>query len=595
VAQSASTFSDVNASPKVGPVVISEIHYHPADFSGGADNSDDEFVELRNLTGAGISLFDPAYPTNTWHLRGTVDFDFPQNVTLGANGFLLLVNFSPADTARLAAFRSKFGVPGAVPVFGPYSGKLDNSSGDVKLSKPDAPLAGETPYILVDEVDYTDDLPWPRDADGDGPSLQRLVSANYGNDPINWIAATPGAGRATAGGTAPVITSQPASRTELGSVPATFSVGVSGAAPFQYQWHYNGANIPGATSSAFTVNYVLPENAGLYSVTVFNGAGSVKSSNALLSVILGPYFTQNPTNFFVRPGNTATFTAAAFGNPPVTYQWRFNGGPAPGTGTSTSSNTMLTITNAQTIHAGTYTALASDNVGAVPSTPATLTLLFDPLITQQPLSQSVVTGATVTLSVSVTNTATLPIGYRWRSNNVSIPGGMIILNQFTNFFIITNVRAPFTNYSVSVTNASRPGGIISAAAFLRLLADSDGDGIPDEWETRFGLASGDPSDRDLDSDLDGMSNWAEYIAGTDPTDELSYLKVDALIGGSGAAISFGAVSNRTYTIQFADDLESGQWFKLGDVVARATNRVENISDPNFVTNRYYRVATPRQP
>jgi len=93
---------------------------------------------------------------------------------------------------------------------------------------------------------------------------------------------------------------------------------------------------------------------------------------------------------------------------------------------------------------------------------------------------------------------------------------MIIANQFTNYFTITNVHFQFTNYNVFVTNAARPAGVPSSTAILTLLSDGDGDGIPDEWEIRYGLLAGDPSDRDGDLDEDGMSNWAEYIAGTEP-------------------------------------------------------------------------------
>src|SRR6185295_10593963 len=100
VAQSAPSFPGANAGPKVGPVVISEIHFHPPDFSDGTDNSDDEFIELQNLTSAAVPLFNGA---NRWRVRGTVDFDFPPNVQVGPHGFLLLVSFDPVDAARLAA------------------------------------------------------------------------------------------------------------------------------------------------------------------------------------------------------------------------------------------------------------------------------------------------------------------------------------------------------------------------------------------------------------------------------------------------------------------------------------------------------------
>jgi len=92
-----------------------------------------------------------------------------------------------------------------------------------------------------------------------------------------------------------------------------------------------------------------------------------------------------------------------------------------------------------------------------------------------------------------------------------------------------------------------------------------------------------------------MTNGQEYIAGTDPQNPLSYLNVDKISALNSASIEFLAMSNRTYTIQFTDSLSSGAWSRLGDVVARSTNRVELLSDPNPGPNRFYRIATPRQP
>lgn len=48
--------------------------------------------------------------------------------------------------------------------------------------------------------------------------------------------------------------------------------------------------------------------------------------------------------------------------------------------------------------------------------------------------------------------------------------------------------------------------------------DSDGDGMPDEWEIRYGLNPANSGDAGSDADSDGLSNLNEYLAGTDPTD-----------------------------------------------------------------------------
>ncbi len=189
-----------NSGPLIGPVVISEIMYHPP-AGGGIDNAALEFIELNNVSTFSIPLYDPLYPTNTWRLRSAVHFDFPANLTLAPGGYLVVVSFDPAtDAAALAAFRSAYGVAPTVPIVGPYSGKLDNAGESVELYMPDPPQlppsldAGLVPYVLEDRVEYSSVDPWPVAADGTGASLQRVNPAAYGNDPINWMAAAPSPG-----------------------------------------------------------------------------------------------------------------------------------------------------------------------------------------------------------------------------------------------------------------------------------------------------------------------------------------------------------------------------------------------------------------
>ena len=48
--------------------------------------------------------------------------------------------------------------------------------------------------------------------------------------------------------------------------------------------------------------------------------------------------------------------------------------------------------------------------------------------------------------------------------------------------------------------------------------DTDGDGLPDEWEKKYGLNVNDASDANADLDGDGFTNLEEYVAKTDPKD-----------------------------------------------------------------------------
>ena len=52
--------------------------------------------------------------------------------------------------------------------------------------------------------------------------------------------------------------------------------------------------------------------------------------------------------------------------------------------------------------------------------------------------------------------------------------------------------------------------------------DSDNDGLPNDWEKKYGLNPNDPADADLDKDGDGFTNREEFEAKTDPTDPKSH-------------------------------------------------------------------------
>jgi len=180
-----------NTSPRVGPVVISEIMYHPPDL-GTNDNPRDEFIELRNITTAPVGLFEG---TNGWRLRDAVDFDFLPGLVIQPGDYLLVVGFDPTNNpAALAAFRSAYHLDPSVRIIGPWSGKLANDTEDLELRRPGDPDTNGVPYILVERVRYSDTLPWPAEADGTGFSLQRLADNAFANDPANWVAGAPNPG-----------------------------------------------------------------------------------------------------------------------------------------------------------------------------------------------------------------------------------------------------------------------------------------------------------------------------------------------------------------------------------------------------------------
>jgi hypothetical protein len=144
--------------------------------------------------------------------------------------------------------------------------------------------------------------------------------------------------------------------------------------------------------------------------------------------------------------------------------------------------------------------------------------------------------------------------------------------------------------------------VINWASFAqtsgRLNFDTDGDGIPDAWETANGMNPNDANDATLDSDGDSASNLLEYLAGTNPQSAASVFKVASVAAtGPGGAfvVTFDAQAGRSYTVQYRTDLTSGSWLKVADVPAGPTGPVQ-VTDAGSIgqPKRFYRIVAPAQ-
>lgn len=91
--------------------------------------------------------------------------------------------------------------------------------------------------------------------------------------------------------------------------------------------------------------------------------------------------------------------------------------------------------------------------------------------------------------------------------------------------------------TVNLTTTAADGG-----------ADTDGDGLPDVWETQHGLNPFAP-DSGEDADRDGRTNLEEYLAGTDPWDAASVLQLSAALDASGVRLTFNAAAGRAYSVE----------------------------------------------
>lgn len=103
---------------------------------------------------------------------------------------------------------------------------------------------------------------------------------------------------------APSIVNQPVSATVVAGDPATFSVSVSGATPFTFQWQKNGVNISGATASSYAIAQTAQADSGVYRCIVTNPIGSITSAEAKLTV---QPFNARPVPHIITPASTLTW------------------------------------------------------------------------------------------------------------------------------------------------------------------------------------------------------------------------------------------------------------------------------------------------
>ena len=272
-----------------------------------------------------------------------------------------------------------------------------------------------------------------------------------------------GSGGASGGTAAPTLVAQPQSVRANDGQPANFSVAAVGTAPLTYQWSRGGTAIPGATSAAYTIATTqLSDNGASFTVTVTNGAGSVQSSAATLTVDpVAPSIADNtPKTVSVLAGQTATFGVSASGSLPLSFQWRRTSVAIPGA-TSASYTTPATVASD---NGAVFDVVVSNVAGSITSAPFTLNVTvaaLPPSIVTPPSSQTVRAGNPATFSVTAGGTA--PLSYQWLRNGSAIAGALASSYTLTSAALADSGA----QFSVTVTNAA--GSITSGAATLTVL------------------------------------------------------------------------------------------------------------------------------
>ena len=566
------TLSQSNALPIIGPAVITKIHPQPE--LGGI-----EFVEIYNTSNSALPLFDASLPTSTWKMNG-IGWSFPQGVTLAPRGYCVVSAATPEQ------FRARYSVPDSVPVFGPFTGQIQNSGESIELQKPEF---GSVPvrFVSVDIVRPRSGGGWP-ETFGTGACLARRDRAGFGGEPTNWVAVAPRIGSTLITAGAPDIQTEPEDTATSEYSRAIFKVAATGDAPLAYQWFLNGELLPGATQSAWVIDPVAVSNGCRYEVRVFNSAGSVVSRPAHLKVLRVPHFSKLSPSKDVLVGSGVTLTATATGIGPVRYQWFFQQQPLVD-----ATNSTLQIPAMASTQSGQYGVQISDDVGRNTSPPILVRALTRPVILEAPQPITVLEGESVAFRVLAGGST--PMSFRWRKGTTTLTNIVFLGDQAGSQLTLQNVQLSHAGkYSVQVTNLAPGGTITSSDVQLTVLADADHDGMADAWELIYRLSPSNSADALLDPDQDGYSNLEEYRAGTDPTSAASRLRIESItLTNHQAILGWTAISNRTYSVLYRDSVDQGDWSRLQDKFNRPTNRFETVSDPiQSNSTRYHRLVTP---
>ena len=176
------------------------------------------------------------------------------------------------------------------------------------------------------------------------------------------------------------------------------------------------------------------------------------------------------------------------------------------------------------------------------------------------------------------------IGWITFEQTYGLPRVNLLNGQLTGYAYSANVGwiSLSNSFAVLQTDSISPGPL-----------DGNGSGLPVAWEMEyFGTTNINPN---ADPDGDGMSNLQEYLAGTNPTDPNSRLRIIAISGnsiGSTAALTWTSVPSRLYYVNERTNLTTGVWstnLTLGVVFPDVGSTTTRTLTDAAASNRFFRV------
>ena len=392
-----------------------------------------------------------------------------------------------------------------------------------------------------------------------------------------------------------------------------------GTEPLRYQWWFRGLPLTGATGASLILRDVQADHAGDYFAVIGNPLSSDQSATARLSVFDPPSFVQQPQSIMVNPGSNVTFRVLAETDlPPIRYQWRFNGSDIPG-----ETGAQLVLNAVQLPQEGDYSVWVSNPFAQSLSQTARLTVKVRPVIVVQPTPTNQVVAVGDSATFTVRATGSLPMSFRWKRGtatltNITLLSGTCV---FTLPIVQTNQAG---KYSVTVTNlaggaspanssnsdllvffrpvisnspasqVSRVGGSVtfrvtaSGSAPLSYQWLFDSEAIPGATLSTLSLddlrASQQGSYSVVVSNLVGKSTSVPATLSLRLPTRLSIEERT-----DGVEVVWSSAPGQSYLLQSRDDLTTGDWMELAQVVASDWTMRRRLSEGLPGRSRYYRV------
>ena len=242
-------------------------------------------------------------------------------------------------------------------------------------------------------------------------------------------------------------------------------------------------------------------------------------------------------------------------------------------------------------------------LGSRPIRVLMLNLSVAPIDGSPALTQAVQFTPAAGLGAPTYTASTGPANYAatWLNNAVTGVSGTNLIGTLT--ITIPAGASPAAAYRINFDHISAsPNGLAlfpqQVEAGLITLSDrsasSWGDGIPDQWRLKnFASLSNLLSAASADADGDGVTNWAEYRAGSDPNNKLSKLQLLSSPwqtgAGSGVRLRWPTGLNRHYVIECSPSITGAPWTVVSANVVGDGGMAEFLQTNALPAVRFYRV------